>query len=87
MANDKRKEKEIVSLSEFQKDIIKMLEDKGINNPKIENVKLTKININNYYGLTYNAMSTGIRFDEKEINESEWIREGIGIWRTCSYVW
>lgn len=75
-------------LTEFQKNILSTISDKiGIQATDIDKVKLSKINVDNYYGVIYNFMGTGIHIPENEVDELEYIKEGIGIWKTCSYVW
>lgn len=82
------KEEIVVVLTEQQKEIIEKVKSfVGINNVDINKLKLHKDSIDNYYSIVYNCMGTGIHIPEEEINEMEFFKNGIEIWRTTSYIY
>lgn len=85
MAKSTKEEVQII-FTEQQKEIIEKVKTfVGINNVDIEKLKLHKDSVDDYYSVVYNFMGTGIHIPKDEINEMEFIKNGIEIWRTTTY--
>ena len=50
-----------------------------------EKVALHLVEGDDYYGVCYNYMGTGIHIPVEEVNEEECKEEGITIWKTWTY--
>jgi hypothetical protein len=50
-----------------------------------EKVALTFEEGDDYYGISYNYMGTGIYIPTKDVDEEQCIEEGIKIWKTWTY--
>ena len=72
--------------TEQQKGIIEKVKTFiGTSSIDINKLKLHKDSIDEYYSVVYNFMGTGIHIPADEIDEFEFIKNGIGIWKTTTY--
>lgn len=79
--------KEVV-LTEQQKQIIEEVKKiTSVNTIDISKLKLHKDNLDDYYSVMYNYMGTGIHIPKDEVDEFEFEKNGIGIWKTWTSIW
>lgn len=86
MAKNGKEEIAPIIYTEQQKEIIEKVKAFiGTPNIDISKLKLHKDSIDDYYSIVYNFMGTGIHVPADEIDEFEFTKNGIGIWKTTTY--
>lgn len=85
MAN-KKEDMPVIVLTEQQKEIIERVKTVvGSNTIDLSKLKLHKDSADDYYSVLYDCMGTGIHIPQKDIDESEFTKNGITIWRTWTF--